>query len=135
MPFVEWKDSYSVQHPEIDAQHRRLLDIINSLHEAMKMGGKPHELARVADDLVNYTRTHFTREEQIMRRAAYPDVEEHARKHRAMIAQVENFRGDLQSGKVAVSIQMMSFLKDWLTRHILDTDMRYKPPLVRRPAA
>jgi hemerythrin len=135
MPFVEWKDSYSVEHAEIDAQHRRLLDIINNLHEAMKLGGKPEVLVRVADELVNYTRVHFTREEQIMQRAAYLDVETHARKHRAMIAQVEGFRGDLQGGKVAVSILMMGFLKDWLTKHILDTDMRYRPHLAKRPAA
>jgi hemerythrin len=52
-----------------------------------------------------------------------------------MIAQVESFRGDLLGGKVSTSIGMMHFLKDWLTRHILDTDMRYKPHLAKRPAA
>jgi hemerythrin len=36
MAFIDWKPEYSVGHAEIDQQHRKLVEIINSLYEAMK---------------------------------------------------------------------------------------------------
>ena len=125
MAFVDWKPVYSVGVVEIDAQHRRLLDIINQLHDAMKMGGKPARLAEVVNELVGYTRYHFAYEEKMLESARYGELEEHRRKHRAMVAQVEAFREEATSGKATVSMKLMTFLKDWLTKHIMETDQRY----------
>lgn len=134
MPFVSWKEEYSVGVPEIDTQHRRLLDVINKLHEAMHMGGKPAALKAVTDELVAYTRYHFSYEEQMLSRAAYPGLDEHQRKHRSMVAQVERFAAEVTSGQASVSLKLMSFLKDWLTRHIMETDQRYSGHLAGRAA-
>lgn len=134
MAFVSWKEEYSVGVPQLDAQHRRLVDIMNSMHEAMLMGGKPEALQAVLDDLVAYTRHHFSYEEQLMEKAGYPGLEEHKRKHRAMVAQVEGFHTEITSGKATVSLKLMSFLKDWLTRHIMETDQRYSDCLGGRAA-
>ena len=134
MAFVSWKEEYSVGVPQLDAQHRRLIDIMNSMHGAMLMGGKPDALQAVLDDLVAYTRHHFSYEEQLMEQARYPGLEEHKRKHRAMVAQVEGFTAEITSGKATVSLKLMNFLKDWLTRHIMETDQRYSDCLTGRVA-
>lgn len=125
MAFVEWRPEFSVGVLEIDAQHQRLLDIINQLHDAMKMGSKPAMLAQVVNELVGYTRYHFAYEEKLMEAANYRELEEHRRKHRAMVAQVEGFRDLETSGQATVSLKLMAFLKEWLSRHILETDQRY----------
>jgi hemerythrin-like metal-binding protein len=134
MAFVTWKPEFSVRVPEIDTQHRRLLEIINSLHEAMHMGGKPAALQAVTDELVAYTRYHFGYEEQMLARAGYPALEEHKRKHRAIVDQVEGFASEVTSGKASVSLKLMSFLKDWLSRHIMETDQRYSSHVAGRAA-
>jgi hemerythrin len=134
MAFVTWKDEYSVRVPEIDTQHHRLLDIINKLHEAMLMGGKPEALKSVTDELVSYTRYHFGYEENLLARAGYAELEEHKRKHRAMVIQVEGFAAEITSGKASVSLKLMSFLKEWLCRHIMETDQRYSDHVVGRAA-
>lgn len=134
MAFINWKEEYSVRVPEIDVQHQRLVAVINSLHEAMLMGGKPDALKNVIDELVAYTRYHFTFEEKMMERACYQGLEEHKRKHRAMVAQVEGFVSEITSGKASVSLKLMSFLKDWLTRHIMETDQRYAGHVAGRAA-
>ena len=104
------------------------------MHEAMLMGGKPEALQAVLDDLVAYTRHHFSYEEQLMEKAGYQGLEEHKRKHRAMVAQVEGFHAEITSGKATVSLKLMNFLKDWLTRHIMETDQRYSDCLGGRAA-
>lgn len=125
MAFIDWKAQYSVGVGEIDAQHRRLVQIINLLHDAMKMGGKPAAMNEVVNELVGYTRYHFAFEEKMLETANYAELEEHRRKHRAMVAQVESFRDEVSMGKASVSLKLMAFLKDWLTKHIMETDQRY----------
>jgi len=134
MAFISWKEEYSVRVPEIDTQHRRLLEIINEMHEAMLMGGKPDALKAVLDDLVVYTRHHFRYEEQLMAGAGYQGLAEHQRKHRAMVTQVERFTSEITLGKASVSLKLMTFLKDWLTHHIMETDQRYSGFLAGRVA-
>ena len=46
MAFVQWKDSYSVGHPQIDQQHQRLLAMINELHDVMSAGGNPAKVKK-----------------------------------------------------------------------------------------
>jgi len=125
MAFVDWKPQYSVGHAEIDQQHRKLVDMINDLHDSMKLGGKPEDLKRILGDLVHYTRYHFSHEEKLMERAGYADLANHKRVHRAMVEQVERLRREVDSSRTGFSIKLMGFLKNWLTDHILGTDQKY----------
>lgn len=135
MAFMDWKEQFSVGILAIDEQHRRLLDIINRLHDAMKKGSDVASLDAVVRELISYTRYHFAFEEQMLERAAYPELEEHRRKHRAMVVQVERFRDEVASGKAMMPLKLMNFLKDWLSKHILQTDMRYGRHLAQSKVA
>ena len=125
MAWFAWKEKYSVGHEEIDKQHRKLIEIVNLLHENMMAGSPPEGLMAVLDRLVTYVREHFCYEESVMERCKYPDLAEHRRKHLAIVSQVQNFQIEARQGKVTVSIKLMNFLKDWLDKHIMDTDMKY----------
>ncbi len=125
MAFVEWKDSYSVGSPDLDRQHQQLIAIINRLHESMRTGAAHALVVRIVDDLVAYTQQHFAYEEKLISAAGYQGVAEHARKHRAMVAQVELFAERVKLAKATLPLQLMDFLKSWLTQHILSTDMDY----------
>lgn len=129
MAFLEWQDSFSVKVPELDQQHRRLVELINRLHDVLKAGGDPAMAQSVVNDLVGYTRHHFSREEKMMDTCGYPEAEEHKRKHRAMEGQVIVFQKQMATGGITVQLRLMNFLKDWLQKHILETDMRYSEAL------
>ncbi len=134
MALVAWSDSFLIGVDAVDRQHRHLVDILNRLHEAMQLGGKPHDVSRVLTDLVNYTRYHFSTEESLMRDSNYPGYEEHARKHQAMVAKADEFSGEVMAGKASATLRLMPFLKDWLGKHILETDMRFGEYVNRRAA-
>ena len=36
-------------------------------------------------------------------------------------------KADFEAGKVLLSVDLMNFLRDWLTSHILKSDKRYAP--------
>ena len=136
MAFFEWDPGFSVNIAEIDQQHKKLIGLINILHEGMQPGNDDmlksavKELtmqASVINEMVNYSQYHFSTEESYMRKYAYPDYEKHKSEHESFIREVRIFKNDFDNGKVVLSVKIMEFLKKWLSNHILGTDKRYEP--------
>ena len=61
----------------------------------------------------------------------YSGLAGHRESHRLLVGQLEKIRQDLSSGRLGVSLELMSFLKDWLANHILSADMAYSRELVK----
>lgn len=129
MAFLEWKPEFSVGVVEFDMQHRQLVSLINRLHDAMLQGAPAASLRPILRELVNYTKHHFDREELAMRTAGYPGYAAHRQQHEQLADQVFEFAQRFESGRVALSIELMNFLKEWLTKHILGSDKAYAPHL------
>lgn len=129
-----WNDNLSVGVDQIDLQHKRLVEILNALHEAMLRGSHKQDLDRVMVDLLSYTRYHFSFEEKLMVVAAYPGLPEHQRKHQEMVAEVSGYAQQVAEGRALVSIKLLIFLKSWLNLHILETDRKFGEFEVARQA-
>ncbi|MGA2063849.1 MAG: bacteriohemerythrin [Thermoguttaceae bacterium] len=130
IPYIPWQDYYSVGEPSLDAQHRQIIGLINELYEAMQQGKDREAAAGILDRLVEYTRTHFDHEEQLMRDNAYPDVARHVLLHADLRRRTADCRE--QVGLVA-GRDLLHFLKQWWLDHIQGADKRYAPFL--EPAA
>jgi hemerythrin-like metal-binding protein len=128
MALLTWdSDKYSVGVKSIDGQHGVLFGLINDLYEAMRKGQAQQLTGALLRKLVDYTKTHFTAEEQMLADAKYPGLAEHQVKHRALIKQVGEFTSRLEKGEIAINLDLMSFLSDWLTNHIQRVDKEYSP--------
>ena len=79
MAYLEWKDSLSVNVPAIDAQHRKLLGLIDRLHEAMTQGEGHKVLGGIVGGLTEYTQVHFRDEEARFDASNYSDSIAHKR--------------------------------------------------------
>ena len=73
MSIFHWKEEYSVGHPEIDAQHLRLFQLADELHSAMTTGKGNAALNQTLASMIDYTKHHFSCEEQLMKKHFYPD--------------------------------------------------------------
>lgn len=123
---ITWKDQYSVNIREIDEQHKKLIAMINELHDAMMTGKGKEVMTTVLDKLANYCVSHFAMEERLMSTNGYPEYADHKDKHVKMTAKVVDLQKKLAQGGTAVmSNDVMTFLKSWLDKHILGTDMKY----------
>jgi hemerythrin-like metal-binding protein len=127
MSLVVWSDSLSVGVKSIDNQHSVLFNAINDLHTAMLKGQSRSVVGQLLHTLVDYTREHFTAEEAMMEAARYPSLAAHRIKHKDLTKQVEEYVNRYESGDITLSIQLSSFLSDWLTKHIQSTDQEYGP--------
>jgi hemerythrin len=120
-----WSDECSVGIKEIDDQHKKLFDLVNKLHQAIRNRAGTKACVFILDELVDYTVTHFALEETMMRIGAYPDYEAHRGQHNALVDQVQALQQKIASGQAAIGFELMHFLRNWLTRHILKEDMQY----------
>jgi hemerythrin-like metal-binding protein len=125
MDYISWDDSFLVGVEVFDNDHKYLVKLINNLHSGLMAGFGISEMTFILDDLVRYTNVHFKREEDLMKKHAYPDYDEHRGAHADLVRKVVDFQDQLKSGKKIFSLELMNFLKDWLLNHILKTDKRY----------
>jgi hemerythrin len=126
MVLMEWKDSYSVGVDALDADHMRLIAIINKVDEADRAG---KSVQWALEELRNYAELHFKAEEARMKAASYPDVEEHMREHKAFVewlVTVERTYNLTPEAHFHIAETVNEYLRDWLTHHILLIDMQYK---------
>jgi len=127
MALLTWNDRYSVGVKNLDDQHAVLVETLNELHEAM-MKGKAKEITGVMlGKLVDYTRVHFSSEEQMMKAARFPGLAAHRAKHQELTRQVGEFVGRYERGEITLNLQLLNFLRDWLSNHILKEDQEYGP--------
>lgn len=129
LPLIEWNDSLSVEIDSIDDQHKKLLEILNALHDPNLLSQGPEKVQAILNELVEYTVYHFNHEEELMRRHQYPDIENHLAAHRTLVEQVGKFQADFQAGKAKLSGELFKFLRSWLNGHIRGTDKLYSPHL------
>ena len=127
MPLMSWKEEYSVKISQIDQQHKKLIDLINQLNDAMSQGKAKDVLGKILNDLVTYCATHFKQEEQLMQANGYPEFAVHKEKHDKMTAKVFSLKREVEGGKRLISLEVMNFLEQWLNKHILGTDKKYGP--------
>jgi hemerythrin len=125
MALLSWSDSYSVKVKQFDEQHKKLIDMINQLHDAMKSGKGSETMGPVLKALATYTQTHFAAEEQLMKHYGYPDYESHKKEHNQLVMQVVDIQKQLLAGKAPITQTVMNFLRDWLVKHIQGVDKNY----------
>jgi hemerythrin len=129
MALITWNDTLSVHIKEIDSQHQRLVELVNKLHDAMKAGRGNDVMGPILSDLVRYTVSHFATEEAYFKKYAYPDFAQHKKEHDDLTVKAKALKASFEKGKMTVSIEVMNFLRDWLSSHILGSDKKYGPYL------
>jgi hemerythrin len=127
MALFAWSEKYSVNIREIDEQHKKMIGMVGQLHEAMRQGKGKQVLDETLRNLIQYTKTHFGAEELLMKAHGYPEYESHKAKHDSMTRKVAGIHKEYQNGKTTLTVEVMTFLENWVDKHIMGTDKQYAP--------
>ena len=122
---VHWDDSLSVGIEEIDQQHKILVELINRLYTAIVTNTSDQEIHKILNELVQYTVIHFSVEESLMRIFNYPHYDTHKKHHEDLTKQVVDIQEKVVSGEKKVDLELLNFLRAWLTKHIMGEDKLY----------
>ncbi|CAA7622330.1 Hemerythrin [Candidatus Terasakiella magnetica] len=128
---IELTNELRIGHPVIDADHQRLIDIINEFHEQSKTANNENNMHATLKSLLAYGREHFAREEKIQRECMYPYHSMHFHEHKALLEQVQDIARSYFIAKTRPInekslAELNEFLKTWLIGHVrkFDTNMR-----------
>jgi hemerythrin len=125
LSLLAWSNMFSVGVKDIDDQHKKLVELANALNDAMKAGKGKETLGNILSELVTYTVTHFAFEERLMEKHKYPMSPQHRQEHKDLVKTVGEFKTKFEQGDAALTSEVMTFLRDWLTKHIMNSDKMF----------
>lgn len=128
---LAWSDTYVSGIPEIDRQHKILVDLLNVVCESQTSDLSLELRERIIVDLINCSMHHFETEERHMLRFGYdePEIEEATRhlEHQQLFQMLTaTVNAAPKYGERAPLDKLARFLRDWLENHLLNTDFRLR---------
>jgi hemerythrin len=130
MPIV-WDETLAVGEAVIDADHQRMIELINALEEAAATPPPDGGVGRTLAELSRLCREHFVREEALQRAIGYPDHENHRLSHDMLLKRLDSVISHYEDGCDEVRAGIVRTLGDslatWLATHISNNDMEFKP--------
>jgi hemerythrin-like metal-binding protein len=111
---------------DLDQEHRRLFALVNELSETIGRTGKIEGHQKQKKELLDFARLHFKSEESLMEKHGYPRLETQRKDHHDLLERLERFAGAEERRTRPRAQTAVDYLKDWLIRHTLIEDLRYR---------
>ena len=106
----DWSEELAIGDAQVDAQHRRLFELVHELATAIA-------LDYGLDELLRYSFEHFADEEALMERIGYPDLAEHRQWHGELATEFDGFWEDYLAERIDRQA-LLGFLAKWLYHHV-----------------
>ncbi len=122
-----WTQDLSVGNVALDAEHKRLLEQVNVLVDAIVSERGPVVVAPAVEFLNTYISEHFANEAKYMLENEYPDVEAHVALHRQFVEQYTELKKkiELQGPSEDLLLDIENKLARWWIEHIGVQDKKY----------
>jgi hemerythrin len=114
MAFLDWSPEFCGGNAEMDRQHFVLVEIVNRLHDSMKVSAPRPDVLRMIAEFAAFAERHFSREE-----ALFPEEAELRIERRSLAMQVAALSRRLSEGSLTLSTPLLEFLRDCVRGHIL----------------
>ena len=129
MEFIEWNDSHSVGHVLMDAHHQVFFRIVRMFGESANLDDQD-DVKKCIAFLVEYVSMHLGAEEALMRKAAYPELDQHKALHQTFAQKIRSARDIfLKDPSALATEELLQTMQDWFVNHVLDEDRKYMPYL------
>ncbi len=126
MAKFEWRKAFELGVPEIDEEHKRMLSVIYGIESAILAEDRPRFI-RLLNEVIELSRAHFEKEEALLARLGYPDLDQHIDYHTRLLehaTETKNICEQLTQQEMMQKCvdDMLGFLVDDIVRG----DMEFK---------
>jgi len=91
MKKLEWSPNFEIGSEEIDDDHRRLVGLVQDIHEAIEKNDLMLCVG-LANKFLGELSDHFDREEALLERVGYPNTEGHKKYHASLLAEARELK-------------------------------------------
>ena len=124
----EMKPEYYTGIAQIDEEHKKLFEIADEAYELYKnefIPDKYDHIAKILNELRDYTKIHFQHEEEYMKSINYKGMFMQKVQHDQFCQKLDELDLEhLDENSEEVIQEVLTFLTDWLVHHILETDKK-----------
>jgi hemerythrin len=122
--FFQWNDKLDLKIKNMDDEHHKLVDIMNALFDLNEKKAPFAQISAKIDELEKWTILHFSHEEAFFTGIAYKKAEAHKLIHKDLLQKLKTHAADIRKQQ-KIDASFFSFLKVWLTAHIMGIDTGY----------
>lgn len=123
---INWTPDMSVGVSVLDEDHRRIMILINRLHDSIQNGEGTALMGDILQALHVYILLHFDSEELMLRQTNYPDTDGQHQAHEKMKEKTSALLNVFRESPESVRpVEVLMFLRDWWVDHIMNSDMKY----------
>jgi len=125
----QWDESLATGEPQVDAQHQRLIGMINDLLEAIARGQGRSQIGPVLEGLSKYVAEHFEWEESCMEKYKCPVAIKNKNAHTRFVETFNTIYEEYhRTGPTSeLALKIKNNLGDWLINHIRGVDTHLGP--------
>ena len=124
MELFKWYNKYSIGNDELDKHHKTLFGIFNRLYNNCVLDDNGSSLEPIINELVSYTKYHFSAEEQYMRDVEYKNIDNHILEHKIFTDRILDFQNDNNVYHCEQSKELIAYLGNWLLNHVMLEDKK-----------
>jgi hemerythrin-like metal-binding protein len=124
MPLLQWKPSYSLGIPSIDAEHREMINTINSVYATLQDEHHAKEVDGVLGEIHAQISAHFALEERLMRATGYTEYAGHKGSHEELLDQIRDLMDAFSADPAAGRARLQNSLSNWFGEHFATFDAR-----------
>ena len=125
MPLVEWRPEFSVGQPEVDHEHRELIDLINATHAKLSEAGAQHLVSDCLGEIHVRVSAHFALEEKLMREQGYGQYKDHKADHERLLDDIRDFMDAYEGRDEFDEKAFGARLGAWFTEHFKTKDAAF----------
>ncbi|WP_160691115.1 bacteriohemerythrin [Clostridium sp. C2-6-12] len=132
----KWKEEFNLNIEEIDKQHKKLMEIGKRAYDIAIIDDgydRYDEIMEIIDELLEYTKYHFEYEEKMLKEYNYVHVHEQEEEHSFYIYKIKSIasRDDIDENQRKIVLEVIDFLSEWISKHIMIADREYAVYLKR----
>ena len=124
---IEWDEKYSVDEPELDECRKQLMEMFNTLIEIKTNKEDTKDVANLVTEINDFSKLFFSKEEKILGRKGYPDLDTHSKDHRRFIKKAIGLRREIAEDVDNLPIEDIVALRNQLLTHFESTDTLFIP--------
>ena len=128
----EWDEILSVGIDVVDDQHQELFrigrELVYVLENTSAGLDQYDDIIKLLKELHTYANYHFSEEEKLMEAADFIGLPAHRFQHKIFVKKIEEIElGELDEDQKNHALDLLDFLANWITNHIMKVDREYIP--------
>lgn len=125
--YFKWREWYNIGIPEMDSQHKKLIETVGSFLDALKEQHSKQALDKALQTIVDLSIQHFESEQKFLQEHEFAEYQAHCALHKNLIDQILELKCEFEKTDYTVDLDVVDFFTKWLINHILIEDKKYSP--------